>query len=154
MCHVTLKCISIHSFALSVVYSLCITDKNLHKAQDWRMNMRISAWVKAPLFFHETCESYTKPATKAVMRHINHSKPYSFKISKAVGEDTFVAFHFSLGLHTIHNPLQCFIKAFNSPPADTHTWKNINLSDSYLTVVWYDLISRYQHIWLSHTAGI
>lgn len=66
----------------------------------------------AHLFFHATGEQYTKTAIKAMIRHINRSKPYSHKKFQGYGKVMFVSFH--LGLHIIHNSLQCFLKTFNS----------------------------------------
>lgn len=97
-------------------YTLAI--KNIQSSRPWRMKIKISAWVKTPIFFHETGEYYTRAAIKAIIRHIKHSKPYSHKKFQGYGKVMFASFH--LGLHFIHNSLQCFTKAFN-PTSSRHT---------------------------------
>lgn len=78
--------------------NLSLSQNSLILSQNWKI-------------LHQT-------AIKAVIRHINHSKPYTHKKFQGYGKVMFVSFQ--LGLHFIHNSRWCFIKALNST-SNRHT---------------------------------
>lgn len=139
----TTKCTSMHLPASAVIYSLYIGYKNIQSSRLCRMKI-ISAWATTHFFFHGTGEYYTKTASKAIIRHLNHSKASQPPKIPKLGQSRVCFFP---SWPTFYSQLTPKLhQGFQLP--FQQTCRAHKVAVSYLRGSWYALISRYQPSWL------